>query len=132
MKQPTCPAVHRLVTEEKVKWDQVMLNRRSQDSFQYFNNFPPFDFKSDKKYVVIQCTGYLKSWAPAKIGLDEQQQESSECDPDSYNLSCLVAVGRILQNPLIHHSMNSNSCIRSIQFLSRHAMDGKFLFVDQR
>lgn len=91
-----------------------------------------FFLSSDKKYVVVQCTGYLKSWAPAKIGLDEQQQDSSECDPDSYNLSCLVAVGRILQNPLCQLSSSSNSCLRSLQFLSRHAMDGKFLFVDQR
>lgn len=86
---------------------------------------------ADKKYLVIQCTGYLKSWAPAKIGLDEHQ-ESSDCDPESYNLSCLVAVGRIQPNPYHHYMNTPSACIKTIQFLSRHAMDGKFLFVDQR
>lgn len=87
---------------------------------------------SDKKYSVIQCTGYLKSWAPAKIGLEEQETES---DSDSCNLSCLVAVGRIPPNvlsPNVNPPANNYPNIRSIQFMSRHAMDGKFLFVDQR
>lgn len=86
---------------------------------------------SDKKYCVIQCTGYLKSWAPAKIGLEEQETDS---DSDSCNLSCLVAVGRIIPN-IIRTSSPSTSNLRNlqtIQFISRHAMDGKFLFVDQR
>nr|CAD7401740.1 unnamed protein product [Timema cristinae] len=88
---------------------------------------------SDRKYSVIQCTGYLKSWAPAKMGLDEPE----EGDGDSCNLSCLVAVGRL--QPSIttsHHLLSPTSGrrpnIRPIQFISRHAMDGKFLFVDQR
>nr|CAD7596017.1 unnamed protein product [Timema genevievae] len=88
---------------------------------------------SDRKYSVIQCTGYLKSWAPAKMGLDEPE----EGDGDSCNLSCLVAVGRL--QPSIttsHHLLSPTSGrrpnLRPIQFISRHAMDGKFLFVDQR
>ncbi|XP_057669330.1 protein cycle isoform X2 [Diorhabda carinulata] len=86
-------------------------------------------YNSDKKYNVIQCTGYLKSWAPAKIGLDEQE----EGDGETCNLSCLVAVGRILP----HISTVAANCqgrhnIRHIQFISRHALDGKFLFIDQR
>ncbi|GAB0089841.1 CYCL [Sergentomyia squamirostris] len=86
---------------------------------------------SDKKYSVIQCTGYLKSWAPAKIGLEEQETDG---DGDSCNLSCLVAIGRIPPNifvPNVTPPINSLN-IRTIQFISRHAMDGKFLFVDQR
>uniref|UniRef100_A0A1L8DMD6 Putative hypoxia-inducible factor 1/neuronal pas domain protein npas1 n=1 Tax=Nyssomyia neivai TaxID=330878 RepID=A0A1L8DMD6_9DIPT len=86
---------------------------------------------SDKKYSVIQCTGYLKSWAPAKIGLEEQEVD----DGDSCNLSCLVAIGRIPPNifaPNVTPPINNNLNLRSIQFISRHAMDGKFLFVDQR
>lgn len=87
---------------------------------------------SDKKFSVIQCTGYLKSWAPAKIGLEEQE---SDGDGDSCNLSCLVAIGRIPPNifaPSISPPTNSYLNIRNIQFMSRHAIDGKFLFVDQR
>ncbi|CAK1554044.1 unnamed protein product [Leptosia nina] len=62
---------------------------------------------SDKKYCVVQCTGYLKSWAPAEMS---ETGSTSECsaEEEACNLSCLVA------------------------FISRHAPDGKFLFVDQR
>lgn len=87
---------------------------------------------SDKKYSVIQCTGYLKSWAPAKIGLEEQEGDN---ESDSCNLSCLVAVGRIPPNIFANNPTylgQSNTILRSIQFVSRHTMDGKFLFIDQR
>ncbi|OAD53726.1 Aryl hydrocarbon receptor nuclear translocator-like protein 1 [Eufriesea mexicana] len=46
----------------------------------------------DWKYCVIQCTGYLKSWAPAKIDLEEHEGDG---DGEACNLSCLVAVGRL-------------------------------------
>ncbi|EAL39880.3 AGAP005655-PA [Anopheles gambiae str. PEST] len=92
---------------------------------------------SDKKYSVIQCTGYLKSWAPAKIGLEENETDG---EGDSCNLSCLVAVGRVQPNLSQSCSLsngkqlNRNTIpnLRNVQFISRHAMDGKFLFVDQR
>lgn len=84
---------------------------------------------SDKKFNVIQCTGYLKSWAPAKIGLEEQE----DADSDSCNLSCLVAIGRILPHiSTVALSSHGSDKIRPIQFVSRHALDGKFIFVDQR
>nr|XP_029734953.1 aryl hydrocarbon receptor nuclear translocator-like protein 1 isoform X2 [Aedes albopictus] len=116
---------------------------------------------SDKKYSVIQCTGYLKSWAPAKIGLEEHETDG---EGESCNLSCLVAVGRVQpslfqsqisgngnltnRRPTVdgssgnNASSGTNGCkgfnrnnipnLRNVQFISRHAMDGKFLFVDQR
>lgn len=83
----------------------------------------------DWKYCVIQCTGYLKSWAPAKIGLEEQENEG---DGEVYNLSCLVALGRVqprLQTQLFD---SKTPKLRTIEFVSRHAIDGKFLFIDQR
>ncbi|XP_050301087.1 protein cycle isoform X2 [Anthonomus grandis grandis] len=84
---------------------------------------------SDKKFNVIQCTGYLKSWAPAKIGLEEQE----DADSDPCNLSCLVAIGRILPHiSTVALSNYGNEKVRPIQFVSRHAVDGKFIFVDQR
>ncbi|KAG5889664.1 hypothetical protein JTB14_007804 [Gonioctena quinquepunctata] len=84
---------------------------------------------SDKKYNVIQCTGYLKSWAPAKIGLEENE----EGDGESCNLSCLVAIGRILPHiSTVAAYSQGRPNVRQIQFISRHALDGKFLFIDQR
>lgn len=101
--------------------------------------------QSDKKFCVIQCTGYLKSWAPAKMGLEQESEaEGGDCN---LSLSCLVAVGRLVDfnngffNPNSQknkHPSTSGSpfttdpVLRNIQFTSRHAMDGKFLFVDQR
>ena len=35
----------------------------------------------------MHCTGYLKSWAPAKIGVHDQDAEG---DVEACNLSCLV------------------------------------------
>ncbi|XP_043478053.1 aryl hydrocarbon receptor nuclear translocator-like protein 1 isoform X2 [Leptopilina heterotoma] len=83
----------------------------------------------DWKYCVIQCTGYLKSWAPTKIGFEEQEGEG---DGEACNLSCLVAVGRIQTALSIPSSMSNRPRLRAIEFVSRHAMDGKFIFVDQR
>lgn len=80
---------------------------------------------------MIHCTGYLKSWAPAKIGLEEQEGEG---EGDACNKSCLVAVGRVLPtkvpaDPPRLHQHSPNIC--TVQFISRHALDGKILFIDQ-
>lgn len=114
---------------------------------------------SDKKYCVIQCTGekslskwavsiislilpgYLKSWA--KIGLEDHESEVE--GENNLSLSCLVAVGRLVDfnNPFYKPNsqidINKNPkgipndpVLRNIQFTTRHALDGKFLFVDQR
>ncbi|XP_067121946.1 protein cycle isoform X2 [Centruroides vittatus] len=83
---------------------------------------------SDRKYCVIHCTGYLKSWTPIKLSLEED----GEGDNESCNLSCLVAVGRAQQG-LIHLSPSRPGLeVCPTEFISRHAADGKFLFVDQR
>ncbi|KAG8224686.1 hypothetical protein J437_LFUL003801 [Ladona fulva] len=178
---------------------------------------------SDRKYSVIQCTGYLKSWAPAQMGNlgvgnggnggggangDGGEGEESGGGTvgdsggggggggnggtgggDPCNLSCLVAVGRMQTQAGVGYALDEeeeegeggredeeedgeveeeeeggegeeemsieiggekvrrrrtllrrrgkkcrrkNLNLRSIQFISRHAMDGKFLFVDQR
>ncbi|XP_023212685.1 aryl hydrocarbon receptor nuclear translocator-like protein 1, partial [Centruroides sculpturatus] len=82
---------------------------------------------SDRKYCVIHCTGYLKSWTPIKLSLEED----GEGDNESCNLSCLVAVGRAQQG-LIHLSPSRPGLeVCPTEFISRHAADGKFLFVDQ-
>ncbi|ODN01137.1 Protein cycle [Orchesella cincta] len=78
---------------------------------------------NERKYIVIHCTGYLKSWA--KVGLEEAESETE----DPCNLSCLVAIGRIL--PPITVPPPSIK-YRPVSFISRHAIDGKFVFVDQR
>ena len=118
----------------------------------------------EKKYMVVHCTGYLKSWAPAKIGMNDQDGEGNV---DACNLSCLVsylgkhvgsvdmyvvllllqvAVGRVHPSTISKSSKDGSAgsvsrCggsngptppAPSIEFTSRHAIDGKFVFVDQR
>nr|UHH90572.1 cycle [Pyrrhocoris apterus] len=89
---------------------------------------------SDKKYRVIQCTGYLKPWATAKICLDDEKE--SESEGETSNLSCLVAMGRVMVIPFPHQrpirAYHPPINVRPLQFISRHALDGKFLFVDQK
>ncbi|CAG5123680.1 unnamed protein product, partial [Candidula unifasciata] len=86
--------------------------------------------KSERKnYKVIHCTGYLKSWSKAKIGLDED----SEADNDCSILNCLVAVGReqLPFNPYLGEE-SSHIKVRAMEYMSRHNVDGKFTYVDER
>ncbi|KAL3275415.1 hypothetical protein HHI36_020178 [Cryptolaemus montrouzieri] len=88
------------------------------------------DQNIERKYTVIQCTGYLKSWSPTKIGLEEPE---NDIDAENYNVSCLIAVGRNLsQISTIQESLERGINTRPIQFISKHTLDGKFLYVDQR
>ncbi|XP_037804538.1 aryl hydrocarbon receptor nuclear translocator homolog isoform X4 [Penaeus monodon] len=77
-------------------------------------------------YAVVHCTGYIKNWPPTGVQMDRAEEEahgSSHC--------CLVAIGRlqVTSAPNTSDLMGSNS---QNEFISRHAMDGKFTFVDQR
>lgn len=95
---------------------------------------------SDKKYIVIHCTGHLKTWTQSKVGMKERE---SYGEGYSCNLSCLVAAGRAPPNVLNSSSvsklpnkmmtnMTNPGVLRNLHFLSRHTIDGKFLFIDQR
>ncbi|KAJ8737437.1 hypothetical protein PYW08_000032 [Mythimna loreyi] len=86
---------------------------------------------SEKKYCVVQCTGYLKSWAPAEMS--EAGSSEAADDVDAGSLSCLVAVGRALPDLAPEPPAPAPALPqRQLQYVSRHAPDGKFLFVDQR
>uniref|UniRef100_A0A672LQU4 Aryl hydrocarbon receptor nuclear translocator-like protein 1 n=1 Tax=Sinocyclocheilus grahami TaxID=75366 RepID=A0A672LQU4_SINGR len=84
--------------------------------------------KADRKsFCTIHSTGYLKSWPPTKMGLDED----NEPDNEGCNLSCLVAIGR-LHPQIVPQPMNGDIRVKPTEYVSRHAIDGKFVFVDQR
>ncbi|XP_053576221.1 basic helix-loop-helix ARNT-like protein 1 [Bombina bombina] len=84
--------------------------------------------KADRKsFCTIHSTGYLKSWPPTKMGLDEDNEPDSE----GCNLSCLVAIGR-LHPHIVPQPVNGEIRVKSTEYVSRHAIDGKFVFVDQR
>jgi len=87
----------------------------------------------EKKYLAIQCTGYLKSWPMSKVGLHADYSESDNYEESS--MSCLVAVARIQPSyrVAIEDSLErGQSRAAGVEFISRHGPDGKFSFVDQR
>ncbi|XP_025023366.1 aryl hydrocarbon receptor nuclear translocator-like protein 2 [Python bivittatus] len=87
-----------------------------------------FDSKlgDHKKYCTIHCTGYLKSWPTNEVGVEEE----NDAEKESGNFNCLVAIGRL------HPYTVPQKCIeikvKPTEFVTRFAMDGKFVFVDQR
>lgn len=80
-----------------------------------------------KSFCTIHSTGYLKSWPPTKMGLDED----NEPDNEGCNLSCLVAIGRLHPHIVPQPSL-ADIRVKPTEYVSRHAIDGKFVFVDQR
>ncbi|XP_063698406.1 aryl hydrocarbon receptor nuclear translocator homolog isoform X2 [Culicoides brevitarsis] len=82
--------------------------------------------RDGNNYAVIHCTGYIKNWPPTGVQIDRQTEEdmhSSHC--------CLVAIGR-LQVTSTANAADLASSNNQNEFISRHGMDGKFSFVDQR
>lgn len=95
----------------------------------------------DRRYSVIQCTGYLKPWTQINecedlSGKSMEQGDDNDgngigVDSESANnISCLVAVGRIINN-LASTSLLSD-IVKPPSFTSKHTIDGIFLSVDQR
>ncbi|KAJ8918767.1 hypothetical protein NQ315_015087 [Exocentrus adspersus] len=82
--------------------------------------------RDGQNYAVVHCTGYIKNWPPTGVQLERQADEeihSSHC--------CLVAIGRLQVTSTPNTSDMTGSTSNS-EFISRHSMDGKFTFVDQR
>ncbi|TRY53817.1 hypothetical protein DNTS_002775 [Danionella cerebrum] len=85
---------------------------------------PPKD--GEPQYVVVHCTGYIRSWPPAGMSLSEE-----EVDTNQGNRSCLVAIGR-LQVTCSPGDTNINNISVPVEFISRHNCDGIYTFVDHR
>uniref|UniRef100_A0A8C6PJA4 Basic helix-loop-helix ARNT like 1a n=1 Tax=Nothobranchius furzeri TaxID=105023 RepID=A0A8C6PJA4_NOTFU len=91
------------------------------------SSLPPPSPADRKSFCTIHSTGYLKSWPPTKMGLDED----NEPDNEGCNLSCLVAIGR-LHPHIVPQPSPADIRVKPTEYVSRHAIDGKFVFVDQR
>lgn len=78
------------------------------------------------QYAVVHCTGYTKNWPSTSSGMDR-----IDVDDASNGFCCLVAIGRlqVISSPNACDLNNANS---QIEFMSRHNMEGKFTFLDQR
>lgn len=76
-------------------------------------------------YTVVHVTGYIKNWPPSGVQMDRDSDENSSTH------CCLVGIGRlqVTSTPNCSDLMGPNG---GTEFISRHNMDGKFTFVDQR
>lgn len=80
--------------------------------------------RDGQNFAVIHCTGYIKNWPPTGVQMERlMDEDAGHC--------CLVAIGRlqVTSTPNTSDLAGSNS---NAEFISRHAIDGKFTFVDQR
>ncbi|XP_029592439.1 aryl hydrocarbon receptor nuclear translocator isoform X3 [Salmo trutta] len=85
---------------------------------------PPKD--GEPQYVVVHCTGYIKSWPPTGVNLTDE-----EADNIQGSRYCLVAIGR-LQVTSCPSNTDINSISIPVEFISRHNCQGLFTFVDHR
>ncbi|XP_027142771.1 aryl hydrocarbon receptor nuclear translocator isoform X2 [Larimichthys crocea] len=82
--------------------------------------------EGEPQYVVVHCTGYIKSWPPAGVSLTDD-----EADNTQGSRYCLVAIGR-LQVTCCPGDTDVNSFSVPVEFISRHNCQGMFTFVDHR
>lgn len=78
-----------------------------------------------RKFCTIHCTGYLRSWPPNIVGMEEERDNKKES-----NFTCLVAIGRL--HPYIVPQNSGEIKVKPTEFITRFAMNGKFVYVDQR
>ncbi|CAH1103264.1 unnamed protein product [Psylliodes chrysocephalus] len=86
--------------------------------------------RDGQNYAVVHCTGYIKNWPPTDMFPGVQLDRQSE-DELHNSHCCLVAIGR-LQVTSTPNTSDMSGSSSNAEFISRHSMDGKFTFVDQR
>ncbi|KAL6066334.1 hypothetical protein STEG23_033472 [Scotinomys teguina] len=82
--------------------------------------------KDHRKFYTVHCTGYLRSWPPNVFGMEKERDNEKDCGP----LTCLVAMGRL--HPYAVPQKSGKIKVRPTEFVTRFAMNGEFVYVDQR
>ncbi|KAI3366939.1 hypothetical protein L3Q82_009582 [Scortum barcoo] len=80
--------------------------------------------KDTYKYCTLHCTGYMRSWPSSQL------DSEADAEKETSNLTCLVTVCRLL--PHMSHQPSKDINVKPAEFVTRCAIDGKFIFVDQR
>ncbi|EDW80715.1 uncharacterized protein Dwil_GK11420 [Drosophila willistoni] len=83
--------------------------------------------RDGSNYAVVHCTGYIKNWPPTDM-FPNMHMERDVDDMTSH--CCLVAIGRLQVTSTAANDMSGSN--NQSEFITRHAVDGKFTFVDQR
>ncbi|XP_006140331.1 aryl hydrocarbon receptor nuclear translocator-like protein 2 isoform X4 [Tupaia chinensis] len=84
------------------------------------------DTKNHRKFCTVHCTGYLRSWPPNVVGMEEERDSKK----DNGNFTCLVAIGRL--HPSVVPRKSGEIKVKPTEFITRFAVNGKFVYVDQR
>ncbi|XP_076593898.1 basic helix-loop-helix ARNT like 1b [Chaetodon auriga] len=95
---------------------RMKCNRKLEDEDFSFNYSEKKKKADHKRYCTVHSTGYLKHNEPGN---------------DGCNSSCLVAVGRLYPDT-VSQPVQNHIKVKPVEFVSRHDIDGKFVFVDQR
>ncbi|XP_076796974.1 basic helix-loop-helix ARNT-like protein 2 isoform X3 [Arvicanthis niloticus] len=82
--------------------------------------------KDHRKFHTVHCTGYLRSWPPNVVGMEKETDRGKDSGP----FTCLVAMGRL--HPYVVPQQSGKINLRPAEFITRFAVNGKFVYVDQR
>ncbi|GAU93608.1 hypothetical protein RvY_05527 [Ramazzottius varieornatus] len=90
-----------------------------------------------QQYVVVHCSGYVKSWTQPGSSQQKARESLMEGDEPSTSSAAgqpgnwvLVAIGR-LQMTSIPNTSDLDEAV-PFEFVTRHSADGTSIFVDQR
>nr|XP_054595476.1 basic helix-loop-helix ARNT-like protein 2 isoform X1 [Nothobranchius furzeri] len=81
--------------------------------------------KDSSRYCTLHCTGYMRSWPSSQL-----DPEGDVADTETSNLNCLVTMCRL--HPHISQQSPKGVNVKTTEFVTRCAIDGKFTFVDQQ
>ncbi|XP_037000749.2 basic helix-loop-helix ARNT-like protein 2 isoform X1 [Artibeus jamaicensis] len=81
--------------------------------------------KDHRKFCTIHCTGYLRSWPRSIVGMEEERDNKKDS-----NFTCLVAIARLYPHTV--PQSRGGVKVKPMEFITRFAVNGKFVYVDQR
>ncbi|XP_071358364.1 basic helix-loop-helix ARNT-like protein 2 isoform X4 [Trachinotus anak] len=80
--------------------------------------------KDTYRYCTLHCTGYMRSWPSSQL------DSEGDAEKEPSNLTCLVMVCRL--HPHVSHHPSKDINVKPTEFVTRCAIDGKFIYVDQQ
>lgn len=116
----------------RMKYGNAQMDPMTMSRFCHLRNRSSLGSPKDgEQYAVVHCTGYIKNWPPSAAMVPVLEQQEGDSEGQSQNHYCLVAIGR-LQVTSTPNCADLGGAGTPNEFISRHSIDGKFTFVDQR
>ncbi|XP_011679983.1 aryl hydrocarbon receptor nuclear translocator 2 isoform X3 [Strongylocentrotus purpuratus] len=116
----------------RMKYGNAQVDPMTMSRFCHLRNRSSLGSPKDtEQYAVVHCTGYIKNWPPSAGLVPQMEPQEGDAEVASTNHYCLVAIGR-LQVTSTPNCADLGGAGTPNEFISRHSIDGKFTFVDQR